>query len=149
MALLDFLKNKKEVKSVEKPVKKSAKISNIKKEENKTEKTIPVAKISKNKDSNKIHNDKNFSYEAIKQPHISEKSSYLAEKDQYIFEVLPNYNKKEIKKSLEGIYGVDVLSVNIIKIPSKKRRLGRIEGFKKSYKKAIVKIRNGQKIEIL
>lgn len=91
----------------------------------------------------------NFSYEAIKQPHISEKATNLSEANQYTFEVLPNYNKHEIKNAIEGIYGVNVLSVNIIKIPSKKRRLGKTEGFRKAYKKAIIKIKEGQKIEIL
>ena len=59
------------------------------------------------------------------------------------------YNKNEIKNAVEGIYKVDVLSVNLIKIPAKKRRLGRTEGFRKAYRKAVVKIKNGQKIEIL
>ena len=90
-----------------------------------------------------------FSYEAVKQPHISEKATTLSESNQYTFEVLPNYNKQEIKKSVEGLYGVDVLSVNVIKIPAKKRRLGKTEGFRKAYKKAIVTIKEGQKIEIL
>ena len=110
MALLDFLKRKKEVEKSKKLEKKAdmpahaGKVSAVKKSE-------PV----------KSKNAK-FSYEAVKQPHISEKASYLAEKDQYTFEVSPSYNKKEIKDSVEGIYGVDVLSVNIIKIPAKKRR---------------------------
>ena len=69
--------------------------------------------------------------------------------NQYIFKVSPNYNKKEIEKAVEGVYGVDVLSVNIIKIPSKKRRMGRIQGHKKGYTKAIVKIKENQKIEIV
>ena len=90
-----------------------------------------------------------FFYEAVKQPHISEKATYLAERNQYIFKVLSSYNKNEIKKSVEGIYGVDVLSVNKIKIPAKKRRIGKTEGFRKGYVKAIVKIKEGQKIEIL
>ena len=59
------------------------------------------------------------------------------------------YNKDEIKNAVEGIYKVDVLSVNIIKIPAKKRRLGRTEGFRRAYRKAVVKIKEGQKIEIL
>jgi len=88
-------------------------------------------------------------YDIVKEPHISEKGSVLAEKGQYVFKVFPNANKTEIKKAIEGIYGVDVLSVNIITIPAKKRRLGKISGFKKGYKKAIVKIKPGQKIEIL
>ena len=145
MALFDFLKRKEEVRKSKRPEKKPAKVLTEKKAEvakakPETVSAKPVAKSSKGA---------GFSYEAIKQPHISEKASYLAEKDQYIFEVLPNYNKNEIKKSVEGIYGVDVLSVNIIKIPAKKRRLGKTQGFRKAYKKAIVKIKNGQKIEIL
>ena len=44
---------------------------------------------------------------------------------------------------------MDVLSVNKIKIPAKKRRIGKTEGFRKGYVKAIVKIKEGQKIEIL
>ena len=111
----------------------------------KVEKTEPA---SARTSAGKAKNEK-FSYEAVKKPHISEKASYLAEKDQYIFEISPNYNKNEIKKSVEGIYGVNVLSVNIIRIPAKKRRLGRTEGFRKAYKKAIVRIKEGQKIEII
>ena len=55
----------------------------------------------------------------------------------------------QIKKSIESAYKVNVLSVNIIKIPKKKRRIGRTEGFKKGYSKAIVTIKEGQKIEVL
>jgi len=129
MALLDFLKNRKKPK--EQPEKVSVK--------SETKKTPTATSI----------NRRGFAYEAVKQPHISEKATYLSEKDQYVFEVLAGYNKEEIKKAIEGIYGVNVLSVNVVKIPAKKRRLGRTEGFKKGYKKAIVKIKQGQKIEIL
>jgi large subunit ribosomal protein L23 len=73
----------------------------------------------------------------------------LAEKNQYVFEVLPNYNKTEIKKAIEGIYGVNVLSVNVISIPPKKRRMGKVQGWRKEMTKAIVKIKEGQTIEIL
>jgi large subunit ribosomal protein L23 len=144
MAILDFLKNKEEEKA-KKPAKKPAKVSVGKKEE---KKTVIKTEIPEKVKTVKTNNEK-FSYEAIKQPHISEKASYLAEKDQYIFKVSPNFNKNEIKKSVEGIYGVTVLSVNIIRIPAKKRRVGRTEGFRKTYKKAVVKIKEGQKIEIL
>lgn len=140
MAILDFLKNKKNAEKAKKTEKKTAKVSAEKKVEKKEVQPKPT--VSKPKNSK-------FSYEAIKQPHISEKATDLSESDQYIFEVLPGYNKSEIKKSVEGIYGVDVLSVNIVKIPAKKRRLGKTEGFRKAQKKAIVRIKNGQKIEIL
>ncbi|MCX6719676.1 MAG: 50S ribosomal protein L23 [Candidatus Staskawiczbacteria bacterium] len=135
MALLDFLKSKEEIEKSKKTVKKAEKVSVVK----------PAVKT----EVKKIEKKGPFSYEAIKRPHISEKASYLSEKDQYIFEVSPNYNKNEIKRSVEGIYGVNVLSVNVIKIPAKKRRLGKTQGFRKAYKKAVVTIKNGQKIEIL
>jgi large subunit ribosomal protein L23 len=143
MALLDFLKKKKEAEKAKKPEKKAGKVLVEKKE---TPKLETVAKTQTTKTKSKTEK---FAYEAIKKPHISEKASYLAEKDQYIFEVSPNYNKNEVKRTVEGIYGVDVLSVNMIKIPAKKRRLGKTEGFRKAYKKAVVRIKEGQKIEIL
>ena len=143
MAILDFLKNKEEAQKSKKPVKKPVKVSAAKPEK-KIEKTEAPIKTANTKTK-----DSKFSYEAIKKPHISEKATYLAEKDQYIFEVSPNYNKHEIKRSVEGIYGVNVLSVNVINIPAKKRRLGKTQGFRKGYKKAIITIKEGQKIEIL
>lgn len=154
MALLDFLKRKKEVERIKE--KKPAKVSVTKKEVKETEKKpvkfsvekpAPDKSVSGPRDNHLT--GKGFSYDAIKKPHISEKASYLAEKNQYVFEISPDYNKKEIKDAVEGIYGVNVLSVNMIKIPAKKRRLGKTEGFRKAYKKATVKIKDGQKIEIL
>ncbi len=149
MALFDFLKRKKEIEKAKekKPAKKVEKVSVVKPAEKKVEKPAPDKSASRNlTGKTKSHA---FSFEAIKQPHISEKASYLAEKNQYIFEISPDYNKKEIKKAIEGIYGVDVLSVNMIKIPAKKRRLGKTMGFRKQSAKAVVKIKEGQKIEIL
>ena len=80
---------------------------------------------------------------------MTEKATELAKKNQYVFKVWPRANKVEIKKAIEDIYGVDVVSVKIIKVPRKRRRLGRISGWRKGYKKAIVKIKEGQKIEVL
>lgn len=146
MALLDFLKKKEDAKKSEK---KPAKVSVVKekKEEKKVDKKPTPVKVQPATRKSAKHGS--FSYEAIKEPHISEKATYLAEKNQYTFQVSANFNKSEIKKSVSGIYGVDVLSVNIIKIPAKKRRLGKTQGWRKGYKKAIVTIKEGQKIEII
>lgn len=82
--------------------------------------------------------------------YISEKATFLSEKNnQYIFKVAKGANKNQIKKAIESLYGVDVLSVRIVKIPPKQRRRGRVIGLKKGYKKAIVSIKKGQKISIL
>ncbi len=142
MALFDFLKRKKEVEKAKKPTeKKSEKTSVVK--ETKIEKTPEKVQDFK------INKVKGFSYNVIKEPHISEKATDLAQENKYTFKVYENSNKLEIKKSVEGIYGVNVLGVNIIKIPHKKRRLGKTEGFKKAFIKAVVQIKEGQKIEIL
>lgn len=86
----------------------------------------------------------------IKKPHISEKSTRLTEEDNsYTFVVDKDANKIQIAEAVEDKYNVNVEKVTVVKIPAKKRRLGRIEGVKKGYKKAIVKIEEGQSIEIL
>lgn len=136
MAILDIFKKKiKKEDKVKKEVKEEKKII-----EKKEEKEKPILKPKR-----KVV----FSYDIIKKPHISEKATNLGANNQYIFEVFPNTNKNQIKKAIEGFYNVDVLSVNIVKIPAKKRRLGRNIGFKKGYKKAIVKVKEGQKIEVI
>ena len=73
--------------------------------------------------------------------------------NKYVFKVSFDANKTEIKKAIEKMYNVKVEKVNIIHIPGKKRRLGRIEGWRKGlkrgFKKAIVTLRKGDKIEVL
>ena len=88
--------------------------------------------------------------QVIKKPHISEKSTRLIkEENKYTFIVDDSANKIEVKSEVERIYDVDVEKVTVVNIPDKKRRLGRIEGIKPGHKKAIVKIKKGQSIEIL
>lgn len=88
--------------------------------------------------------------QVIKKPHISEKSTRLMkEESKYTFIVADDANKIEISKAIEEKYNVDVEKVTIVNIPDKKRRLGRIEGVKSGYKKALVKIGEDQNIEIL
>jgi len=152
MAILDFLKNKEDAdKGAKRTLTPSNSEGKAKKAVKKTvkasvEKTEQVAKPVVQKSSKKAVS---FSYEAIKKPRISEKATLLAESNQYTFEVLPSYNKTEIKKAVEGIYGVNVLSVNIIVTPPKKRRMGKTQGWRKEFTKAVVKIKEGQKIEII
>jgi len=85
----------------------------------------------------------------IKMPVVSEKSTMLSNKGQYVFVVFKNATKNEIKKAIKILYNVDVIKVNIINIHSKVRRLGRFIGEKSGYKKAIVFLKPGQKIEVL
>jgi len=88
-------------------------------------------------------------HKILKSPLITEKATESAKKNQYIFKVYPEANKTEIKKAIESLYKVNVLDVKIINVPPRRKRLGRTLGWRKGYKKAIVKIKEGQKIEIL
>lgn len=87
--------------------------------------------------------------ELIIDPHITEKTHYLAKDRQYIFNVLKKANKVEVRKAIERMYNVKIEKVMMINIPGKTRRLGRTMGRKSGYKKAIVKVKEGYKIEIM
>ncbi len=143
MAIFDIFKRKKEKKEL-----KKEKIEKVKRAEEtpkvKVEKKEPVKKPVK------TTKKKQVIYNVLKEPHITEKATDLVRiGNKYTFKVYKKANKIEVKKAVESLYGVDVISVNIVNISRKKRRLGKTRGFKPGYKKAIVKIKQGQKIEIL
>ena len=81
--------------------------------------------------------------------HMSEKASYLAEENQYIFKVASNATKHAVKNAVQEAFGVIATKVNIVTIHSKTKRTGKGVGVKQGYKKAIVKVKEGQKIEVL
>ncbi len=81
-------------------------------------------------------------------PLVSEKSSFIGQYGQYIFEVSPRANKNEIAKAISNTYGVRPARVNIIRVRGKEVRYGRTVGKTKSYKKAIIALKPGEKIEI-
>lgn len=80
-------------------------------------------------------------------PIITEKSGYQIESNNtYTFKVSINANKIEIKKAIEHIFSVKVLDVNTIRMMGKPKRLGRYNGKRPDWKKAIVTLREGDKI---
>lgn len=85
----------------------------------------------------------------FKQPHITEKSAGASEAGVYVFRVHPGFSKPDIKKALQDLYKVKVVSVNIISVPSRRRRVGRKVGVRPGYKKALIKLAEGQKIEFV
>jgi len=91
-------------------------------------------------------------YRSIQSAHITEKAGTLTEQNKYVFKVYSRTNKPEIKKSIEALYGVKVEKIHIVHSMPKKMRLGRREGFKhglkKGFKKAIVTLKEGDKIEL-
>lgn len=91
------------------------------------------------------------SYDLLRTPVMTEKSMtpvYDREGNEikrYTFKVPVTANKVEIKKAVEEVFGVDVKSVNTIKMMGKVKRMGRYEGRRPSYKKAIVTLKAGSK----
>lgn len=88
-------------------------------------------------------------YEILKRPITTEKSGILSDyHDQYVFEVDRRANKIQIKEAVEQIFDVAVVSVNTINMPAKRGRFGRRQLVRKSaWKKAVVKLAPGQRIE--
>lgn len=87
-------------------------------------------------------------FDIILGPIITEKSNDQIEKEnKYTFKVALNSNKVEIKKAVEEIFKVKVLEVSTIRVLPKHRRVGKYEGFRSAYKKAICKLAEGNKID--
>lgn len=77
-------------------------------------------------------------YDVIIKPVISEKSMDMAPSKKYTFKVAVDANKTEIKQAIEEIFDVDVKKVNVINMDGKMKRMGRTQGRRPAYKKAIV-----------
>lgn len=83
-------------------------------------------------------------YQVLLGPHISEKATVVAEKNrQFVFRVLPDANKLEIKKAVEKLFNVQVASVNTTVIKGKNKRFGRSLGRRSDIKKAYVALKEG------
>lgn len=131
MAIGDIFKKKteKETKSIEaKPEERQPKAAGVRVE------------------SHRKHQAK---YGILRTPHITEKATDMSAKNKYVFNIDKNANKNEVKNDIENVYKVKVVSVNIINVPAKKRRLGKTKGWRPAYKKAIVEITEGEKIELV
>ncbi len=89
------------------------------------------------------------SNDIILNPIISEKSVRLKEQNKYIFKVDLNANSSEIGKAIEDKFKTKVAKVNIIKMPAKKKSLGKYSGKTSRWKKAIVTLKKGEKIKEL
>lgn len=84
----------------------------------------------------------------IRRPLITEKATLLLENNQYVFEVAPKAKKPEIKAAIESLFDVKVTGVSTVNLPRKKRRVGRFEGFRARYKRAIVTLAEGDSITL-
>ena len=87
-------------------------------------------------------------YEVLRRPIITEKGTLMAEKSQYAFEVAMDANKMMVKEAVERRFGVNVLQVNVMRMPGKTCRFGRRVTTTPPWKKAIVTLAPGQTIEV-
>lgn len=84
----------------------------------------------------------------IRRPLITEKATLLLENNQYVFEVAPKATKPDIRAAIESLFDVKVTGVSTVNLPRKKRRVGRFEGFRPRYKRAIVTLAEGDSITL-
>ncbi|MBI4217133.1 MAG: 50S ribosomal protein L23 [Chloroflexi bacterium] len=86
-------------------------------------------------------------YEVLRRPIISEKGTALQALNKYLFEVSTDATKPQIKAAVEKAFKVKVLAVNVMTVPGKRRAIGRRPAFTSSWKKAVVTLQAGQKLE--
>lgn len=87
-------------------------------------------------------------YDVIKTLLRTEKGTSLEPQRKYIFHVNKKSNKLEIKKAVEEIYKVKVLDVNTVLVPGKSKRVRQEIGYTVDWKKALVTLKEGEKIEV-
>lgn len=87
-------------------------------------------------------------HDVIIEPVVSEKSYSLLDDGRYTFIVHPMANKTEIKQAVEAIWGVRVRKVNTLNRPGKRVRFGLVQGQRKSTKRAVVTLAEGDEIDI-
>ncbi|MDD3396109.1 MAG: 50S ribosomal protein L23 [Acidaminococcaceae bacterium] len=81
-------------------------------------------------------------------PIVTEKTSAMMQDNKYTFKVALGANKTEIRQAVEAIFNVKVVNVNTIRVFGKTKRMGKSEGKRSDYKKAIVKLAEGNTIPL-
>jgi large subunit ribosomal protein L23 len=90
------------------------------------------------------------SYEVLIGPMLTEKGTLMKETDnKVLFRVAKHANKIEIKKAVEEIFKVKVDCVRTINVRGKKKRMGKFEGKRPDWKKAIVALKEGEKLDFV
>jgi large subunit ribosomal protein L23 len=93
-------------------------------------------------------NKENILSRVLVEPIVTEAATVLIEQNKYIFKISSIATKLQVKMAIEKIYKVKVEKVNTVSIPKKFRSRGRIPGWKPGYRKAIVTLKEGNKIDV-
>ena len=130
MALLDIVKSKKDSRPA-------------KKHEQQEEKSGAEPKVAE-----AISKASKFAAGVLVAPHVTEKSTIANQLNSYVFKINPRANRSMVKQAIKEVYGVMPKKVNITVIPGKEVTMRRKKGFQSGYKKAIVFLKKGDKINI-
>ena len=87
-------------------------------------------------------------FNVLRAPHISEKSARLQEHNQYVFEVAQAATKADVKAAVEGLFSVEVQSVNLVNLKGKGRAFRSRAGTRSNKRKAYVRLADGQTIDV-
>jgi large subunit ribosomal protein L23 len=155
MGVLNLFKTKKEdekpeiKKEADKPVVKKEVKPKAEKKEKEVVKTEKQPKSSEAKDTKKeIKGKSKEAYRVLVKPLVTEKAADLGVLNKYAFVIDRSMNKIEVKKAIRSIYHVEPIDVNILNVSGKQVRYGKTSGATKDWKKAIVTLKSGDKIEI-
>lgn len=83
----------------------------------------------------------------VVRPIVTEKATLLMEDNKYVFDVRVKATKPEIKAAIESLFDVNVIKVNTIRPPRKKKRVGKFIGYKPLYKRAVVTLKEGDSLQ--
>jgi large subunit ribosomal protein L23 len=87
-------------------------------------------------------------YQVLLAPVITEKATLMGEQGQYVFRVRQDATKPEIKAAVEGLFGVEVRAVNTLVVKGKAKRFRGRPGRRSDWKKAMVRLAEGQTIDL-
>ena len=86
--------------------------------------------------------------EVLRRPLVTEKGTALSGAGKYLFEVAPGANKPQIREAVQKAFNVTVVKVNVMNMPAEQRRAGRHIFYTSPWKKAIVTLKEGEKITL-
>ncbi len=117
------------------------------KKENVSKKEVVAKKVAK-KTAPQAAENADIAYRVLVEPWITEKTHAGLAENKYVFRITKDATKAQVKKAIEGFYKVSVEKVAVLNFIPKKRVYGRFEGSKSAIKKAVVTLKEGDKIEL-
>ncbi|MFC1687787.1 50S ribosomal protein L23 [Patescibacteria group bacterium] len=105
-------------------------------------------KEDKKKDKRVVKDDTKDAYRVLKNVVITEKASMIAADRQYVFAVATYASKRQVRQAIENVYGVHPTKVRIVNVSGRDVRFGRVTGRTANWKKAVVTLKEGEKIDL-